>query len=93
MDKLKGMAEKAMHSGGNTSTGTTDTTQGSSGQEDYGDKGMLPAPIYSVPNPLHSFTFHSNTRLTSTPRRRRRREEVRREHEPRAEREIHRHGP
>lgn len=52
MDMLKGMAEKAMHSGGNTSTGTTDTTgttQGASGQEDYVDKGMLPVPIYSVP--------------------------------------------
>ena len=59
MDKLKGMAEKAMHSGsgGNTSsTGTTGTTQGSSGQEDYVDKGMLPVPINSVPflsTPLH----------------------------------------
>lgn len=45
MDKLKGMAEKAMHSGGSgntSSTGNTGATQGSSGKEDYGDKGTYP---------------------------------------------------
>ena len=44
MDKLKGLAEKAMHSGGDKSSSATSDgatgTQGSAGQEDYADKGM-----------------------------------------------------
>jgi hypothetical protein len=40
MDKLKGFAEKAMHSAGDKSSSATTGNQGSSGGgEDYGDKG------------------------------------------------------
>jgi hypothetical protein len=52
MDKLKGMAEKAMHSGGNTaSTGTTGGQGAAGGKEDYGDKGTF---ILSLLSPQHA---------------------------------------
>lgn len=52
MDKIKGMAEKAMNKGGSSGNTGASNTGGASGKEDYGDKGRFLFPL-SMPVQLH----------------------------------------